>query len=44
MEHIKFASQGNPEIVDYIVEKTKDIFESKKVLNFPCQLAILRKK
>ena len=44
MGHIKFVSQGKPEIVDYIVEKTKDIFESKKVLNFPCQLAILRKK
>lgn len=44
MAHIKFASQGNQEVIDYLVEKTKDIFASKKALNFPCQLAILRKK
>jgi hypothetical protein len=44
MSHIRYASQGKQEIVDYIVEKTKEVFESKKALNFPCQLAILRKK
>jgi hypothetical protein len=34
----------NEEIVDYMKAKAKEIFDTKTPLNFPVQLAVLRRR
>lgn len=41
---IKFQTKGNQSVIDHFVGKINAEFAAKKALNFPCQLAILRKK
>lgn len=40
---IKSISELDPGINDYVEAKVKETFKSKRVLNFPAQIAIFRK-
>jgi hypothetical protein len=44
MAFVNFWCKGQQTLIDYHTKRINEIFGEKKVLNFPVQMALLRKK
>ena len=42
--HIKLQTSGDEKRMEWMSERVNEILGAKKVLNFPCQLAIFKRK